>query len=176
MKLTSKIATGVFLSIILLAGCNSPPPSTVQVENAKPVPQEQKPDVGFWNIQEPSINPIDGVRTQFLSVEGPPGTKLVLCFDNGKPCSVGAYVKSPCWVDGGEDRHYERQVRLKFDEDKFLVQSWGITDDHHGIFPYSPKTFVSNLQRHKVFLLEFGCARWDSDVVTFDIRGLQAAL
>lgn len=180
MKLNPKFAAGVFLSIILLAGCNSSPPPTVQIENAKPVPQEQKPDIGAWDIQKPEISPIDGTKTQMLST-GTTGSSLVLCFENGKLCggsNAGVFVTSPCWVEGGEDEftHHKRRVRLRFDDDKFLVETWGISDDHRGIFPFSQQTFFSSLKRHKVLAVEFGCARYDSAVMTFYIDGLQAAL
>jgi len=177
MKLNPQFAAGVFLSIILLAGCNSSPPPTVQVENAKPVPQEHKPDMGLWHVQEPEISPIDGTKTQMLST-GITGSRLVLCFKDGKLCDVGVFVTSPCWVEGGEElgTRYKRRVRLRFDEDKFLVETWAISDDHRGIFPFSPTNFISTLKRHKVLAVEFGCARYDSDVVTFYIDGLQAAL
>jgi len=180
MKLTSQFAAAVSVSIVLLVGCNSPPLLTVQVANAKPVPQERKLDIGLWHIQEPEISPIDGRKTQMLST-GTTGSSLVLCFENGKLCggsNAGVFVTSPCWVEGGEEEftHHKRRVRLRFDEDKFLVETWGISDDHRGIFPFSPKNFISSLKRHKVLAVEFGCARYDSDVVTFYIDGLQAAL
>jgi hypothetical protein len=179
MKLQLRAASGVFFGFVFLTGCNSsyPPP---QVENTKPAPQEQKPDIGAWYIQEPQISPIDGIKTQLLST-GPIGTRVVLCFENGKLCGgdhVGVFVTSPCWVDGGEElgNLYRRRVRLRFDTDRFLVETWGITDDHQGIFPLSQKNFVSSLKKHKSLALEFGCARSDSSVVTFDIHGLQAAI
>jgi hypothetical protein len=180
MKLTSEFAAVVFLCIILLAGCNSSPPSTPQVENAMPVPQERKVDIGLWHVQEPETSPIDGTKTQMLST-GTTGSRLVLCFENGRLCggsNAGVFVTSPCWVEGGEEEftQHKRRIRLRFDEDKFLVETWGISDDHRGIFPFSPKNFVSSLKRHKVLAVEFGCARYDSDVVTFYIDGLQAAL
>jgi len=174
-----EIAAGVLLGVTSLYGCN--PAAPPQVESAKPVPQEQKPDIGVWYIQEPTINPIDGVKTQFLST-GPIGSKLVLCFQNGKLCggkTAGVYVTSPCWVDGGEEEgtFYKRRVRLKFDTDKFLVETWGISDDHLGIFPHSPQSFVATIKKHESLMVEFGCSRnGPDDVVTFNIHGLQAAL
>ncbi len=185
MKLTPKFASGVFICTFLLPGCNSPDPpdlrapSSPLVENAKPVPQEQKREIGLWDIQEPKISPIDGRKTQMLSTGT--GSRLVLCFENGKLCGgsdAGVFVTSPCWVEGGEElgTRYQRRVRMRFDQDKFLTDTWGISDDHRGIFPHSPQTFISSLKRHKVLAVEFGCARYDSDVMTFSIDGLQAAL
>jgi hypothetical protein len=179
MKVPLRVTAGVVLAIILQTGCTSPPPD-LPAETAKPPSQERKPDIGTWDIQGPQVNPIDGTKTQFLST-GSVGSRLVLCFENGRLChgsSVGVYVTSPCWVDGGEElgTRYKRRVRLRFDEDKFLVETWGISDDHHGIYPYSPKNFISSLKRHKRLAVEFGCARYDSDVVTLDIQGLQAAI
>jgi hypothetical protein len=181
MKRTSRIAAGIFLEAILLAGCNSPQPPALPVENAKAVPQEQKPDIGHWYVQEPKISPIDGTKTQMLSTETT-GSRLVLCFKNGKLCGgdvAGVFVTAPCWVDGGEElgTRYKRRVRLRFDTDKFLVETWDISDDHHGIIPHSPKTFISTLKQHKSLALEFGCDRSDpGDVVIFDIQGLEAAI
>jgi hypothetical protein len=182
MKITSEIAQGVFLCVFLLGGCSSTPTPMVQVENAKSAPAQQKPDEGLWHIQNPSINPIDGVKTQFLTSEAVPGVRLVICFKNGRLCShgsIGVYVTAPCWVDGGEElgARYKRRVRLKFDEDKFLVENWNISDDHHAIFPPSQGAFISSLKKHESLKVEFGCDRSDpGDVVTFFIGHLEAAL
>jgi hypothetical protein len=168
--------------VVLLSGCSSPqpPPPAVQVESPKPAPPEQKSDIGAWYIQDPEISPIDGVRTQLLST-GPIGTRLAVCFEDGKLCGgkhIGVFVTSPCWVDGGEEEgsFYRRQIRLRFDTDKFLVETWGISDDHHGVFPLSPRTFIASVKQHKSLAVEFGCDRSDSSVVTFEIQGLQAAI
>jgi hypothetical protein len=180
MNLTSKIVTA-FVFVILLSACKSPQPLLPQVENPRSALQEQKPDVGRWYIQEPEVNPIDGVKTQIIRTDDI-GSNVVLCFRNGKLCPgnhVGVYISSPCWVDGGEDEYtrYKRRVRLRFDSDKFSVENWNITDDHRGIFPPSKKSFISSLKAHKSLMFEFGCDRSDPGVVvTFDIHGLQAAV
>jgi hypothetical protein len=179
MKLIRQI---VFLGIISLPGCGSTnwPPQPPQTKVANSPPQERTQDTGAWYIQDPTISPIDGAKTQFVS-RGPLGSRLVLCFENGQLCggrNIAVFVTSPCWVDGGEeeDTRYKRRVRLRFDSDAFLVQTWGISEDHRGIFPYSPKDFISNLKKHESLAFEFGCNRSDSDVVTFDIHNLQAAM
>jgi hypothetical protein len=180
MKSILKFTITVMLSIAFLPGCNSSAP-VPRIEGAKSTPQEKKLEIGEWSIQEPEISPIDETKKQMLST-GTAGSKLVLCFKNGKLCSgneVGVFVTSPCWVDGGEERYteYERRVRLRFDKDKFLVETWGISDGHRGIFPRSPKSFVSSLMKHESLALEFGCDRADpGTVVVFDIHGLDAAL
>lgn len=166
------------LLLLSLMACSSTPPARI-ASTARAAETEQKPDIGDWTIQDPKISPIDGVKTQFLYSGSDP--RLALCFENGKLCSRGSlpvFVTSPCFVEGGDEEgtRYERRVRLRFDTDKFLVETWGISDDHSGIYPHSPKTFISALKMHKSLALEFGCARSDSYVATFDIHGLQAAL
>lgn len=121
---------------------------------------------------------IDGKVTQLLSA-GDVGSKVVICFKDGRLCSHGSaavFVTSPCFVEG-TDSDYGRKVRFKFDWDNNLyVAKWGITDDHRAIFPLSPNPFISNLKKHKTMQLEFGCASYDKSVFVYRIDGLQVAL
>lgn len=169
------------LTAILMVGCDSAgPPNPSTDKKSVPAQEVAKPDTGAWHIYEPDISPIDGTRTLRLSTGGD-GSKLYICSANGKLCGggkIGVFVTSPCWVVGGDEfgEQYERRVRLRFDSDKFIVDTWGISDDHEAIHPHAPKQFISTLKKHKTLAVEFGCDRSDSGVVIFNLQGLQAAL
>jgi hypothetical protein len=172
------LAVELFLGLSLLGGRNSPKPLIPQTEGTEIVAQQDpKPVTGPWYIQKPTVNPIDGVKTQIIRTNEI-GSNVVLCFRNGRLCGVGVYISSPCWVDGGEEEGtlYKRRVRLRFDADQFLVETWNITDDHRAVFPRSPPTFIANLEKHKSLAFEFGCDRSDSYAETFDIHGLREAI
>lgn len=182
MQRTQTIATIAFLTVGLLAGCSSPPPSpSAQAEESKSTPQAQKRDIGAWDIEAPRINPMDETKTQLLST-GPLGANLVVCFENGKLCSgsgVGVFISSPCIVEGdenGDEGTYERSVRVRFDADLPRKELWGIGDGRKGIFPHSQKSFLSELYKHEQLMVEFGCDQGDSDTVTYDIHNLKAAV
>ena len=170
MKFTSKVLATLLLGAAYLSGCDSlPAPNPIA---------PQKPDIGEWHIEEPKINAIDGTKTQMITT-GDIGSNLVLCFKNGKLCgsgSSGVFVTSPCSIIGEEAASYRRQVRLRFDDEKFLVETWDITDDQRAISPEAKENFIASLKSHKIFAIEFGCARSDSDVIIFQIHGLQAAI
>lgn len=168
------------LGIVFLSGCESPhfSPSALQLDNSAST--TPKLDSG-WYIQQPEVNPIDGAKTQILYA-GSLGSRLVLCFENGKLCSgnqAGVFITSPCVVDSDRDNDstaYERSVRLRFDAERPQRETWGISDDRKGIFPHSPKTFIAELYKHKQVMVEFGCDTGDNDVLTYDIHNLQAAI
>ena len=144
-------------------------------------PQVQKPDIGAWDIEAPQINPMDGTKTQLLST-GPLGANLIVCFENGKLCSgrgVGAFIASPCIVEGnenGDEGTYERWIRVRFDAEPPQKELWGIGDGRKGIFPHSQKSFLAEVYKHKQLMVEFGCDQRDSDVLTYDVHNLQAAV
>lgn len=175
---TPKIVIAMIFSVLLI-GCNgAPAKSESEPNNAAPTLTPTPEKATAWRVREAEINPIDGVKSQTLDT-GITGSRLVICTKNGKLCSngdVGVFVTSPCWIDGDYGTGYKRRVRLKFDSDKFRVETWSIGDDHRGIFPRSQKAFIAELKKHKSLMLEFGCDRSDSNVVTYDVHGLQIAL
>ena len=166
---------------MLFAGCSQAPPTPVSPTPVSPTStnakSEPKPPTD-WTVSAPQVNLMDNVSTQFVSTGYT--VRLVLCFDNGKPCGHGTapiFVRSPCWIDNDEPGSYHRSIRIKFDDDKPMTERWGITDDHKGLIPPKPLAFVAELKRHKTLMLEFGCDRSDTgDVITLGVRGLQEAL
>jgi hypothetical protein len=67
-------------------------------------------------------------------------------------------------------------VRVRFDDEKAVRQSWGIADSHEAIFPHSQKAFIASIKKHKTLWVEFGCASYDNDTVFYDIDGLEESL
>ncbi|HEY3929856.1 MAG TPA: hypothetical protein VGL89_15905 [Candidatus Koribacter sp.] len=147
--------------------------SSVSPEIAKAKPYSD------WEIQEPTVNPMDNATSQFLSTGYT--VTLVLCFQNGKPCGHGSlpvYLKTPCsWIDSNESTSSRRRIRIKFDDGKASTVNWGISDDHKAIFPPNPQAFTAELKKHKTFMVELGCDRSDpGEVVDIGVEGLQLAL
>lgn len=173
---TAEIIVMCLLSM-LFAGCSQVSTAPVPPQSAPEAKPEAKPKTD-WNVSAPKINPMDKVSTQFVTTWDI--VRLVLCFENGRPCGHGnapVFVTSPCWIDGNEAGSYHRKIRVKFDDDKPLVENWGISDDHKGLFPPSPLAFVAELKKHKFLMVEFGCDRSDpGDVITLSVQGLQEAL
>jgi hypothetical protein len=56
------------------------------------------------------------------------------------------------------------------------TETWEITDDHRGISPHYGQAFVALLEKHESLAVEFGCARYDSTVLTYNVHGLRAAI
>src|SRR5215475_13626245 len=115
---------------LILASCsqvsNTPQP-TASASAASDVKPESKIKTA-WTVSAPNVNPMDKVSTQFVSTGYI--VRLVLCFENGKPCghgSVPVFVTSPCWVDGNDAGSYRRRIRVKFDDDKPISENWGIS-------------------------------------------------
>jgi hypothetical protein len=139
-----------------------------------------EPKVGLWHIPPAHVDPIDGVKTQLLTLNVDPGINIVLAFDNGKlrsrKASASVWITAPCIVEGSSETwEHTRRVRMKFDDDKFIVENWGISDDRKAIFPHS-SNFISNMKRHKSVALELGCDRGDTYVVKAYVEHLQDAI
>lgn len=156
-------------------------PATTEPPALTDIPPVDNPigSASPWKISIPKVNPMDGVRDQFVST----GLliSLVLCFENGKACRVPVYVDAAnsvhCWIDGDDIGSYHRRIRIKFDDGKARSETWGITDDHKGLIPPDSETFIAEMKRHKTLMVEFGCARYDrGSVITFDIQRLQETL
>ncbi len=167
--------------LISLAGCSEAPPTQAPPSPVGPTAitpnSETKPRTD-WSLSAARINPMDNVSTQFVSTGYI--IKLMLCFENGKPCGHGnapVFVTSPCWIEGDEPSSHHRTIRVKFDDSKALAEHWGITDDHKGLTPPDPGAFVADLKKHKTLMVEFGCDRSDpGEVIALSIQGLQEAL
>ena len=173
--------SAAFALLIILASCSQVPPPQALPTPVGPTTitpnSETKPKTD-WNVSAGRINPMDNVSTQFVSTGYI--VKLILCFENGKPCGHGnapVFVTSPCWIEADEPGRYRRTIRVKFDDNKALTERWGITDDHKGLTPPNPGAFVADLKKHKTLMVEFGCDRSDpGEVMTLLIQGLQEAL
>jgi hypothetical protein len=121
---------------------------------------------------------MDGAVTQRITTNG--YIHLVVCFKNGKPCSVPVAVVPPsgCFIESNvEGSSYSRRIRYKFDDGKPQTAVWGISDGHNGIFPHNSRAFIEELKKHKSFDVEFGCDESDPGVVTtMNIVGLEDSL
>ncbi len=170
----------VLWPLLTMSGCapattdSTPSQAT---EQATPTPAAQSEN--DWTVSAPKVNPMDGVKQQFVSTGHLVG--LVLCFENGIPCHVPVYVgvadSVHCWIEGDEVASYHRRIRIKFDDGKPRSEIWSITDDHKGLIPPRPQAFIAELKKHRTLMVEFGCDRSDpGDVITLGIRGLQEAL
>ena len=152
--------------------------------------RESDPHCGWkphWEDSGTSVSAIDGVKTEFLSIEStePDGidfgnlhyADLRICFENGKLCG-GKHVGVGVTVHGmlasaGYDSEYSTAVRLKFDDDKPISQMWGISDSHDTLFPYGKEgQFLSQLTQHNKLVLEFSYYEKAARTVTFDLAGL----
>ena len=123
-----------------------------------------------WDDSGVSTNAIDGNKTEFLSLESSDAdgmdfaklhyAELRICFENGKLCG-GKHVGVGVTVHGmlaseGYESEYSTPVRLKFDEEKPLSQTWGISDSHDTLFPYGrEKQFLNQIMQHNKLVLEF---------------------
>jgi hypothetical protein len=152
--------------------------------------RESDPHCGWkphWEDSGTSVSAIDGVKTEFLSLEStdPDGidfgnlhyADLRICFENGKLCG-GKNVGVGVTVHGmlaseGYDSEYSTSVRLKFDSDKPVSQTWGISDSHDTLFPHGKEgQFLSQLTQHNKLVLEFSYYEKAARTVTFDLAGL----
>lgn len=130
-----------------------------------------------WIVADPQVNKMDGAVTRIIKTRGP--AQLVLCFENGKPCSVpvAVHVPSGCTVESNvENLEWSRRLRVRFDDEKARTEIWSIVDDREAVFPHNSAAFIAELKKHKTFMIELGCNPSDSYVLTVGIQGLQSAL
>lgn len=172
-------AAALFIGMLISIGQHQPVSTAVLTESTTTLPST-KPEAPkhHWTVDDPEVNPMDHVVTQFVANDGP--VRVVLCYKNGKPCagdSVPLYIKGPghCFIESNVyDEQYKRRIRVKFDDDeKPSTEIWGISTDHEALIPPFPSFREIN---HKLMMLEFGCDESDSAVVTQDIEGLQEIL
>jgi hypothetical protein len=140
-----------------------------------------------WEISPVSTNKIDGVRTQFVSMEStdPDGitsgdlhyAKLHICFDDGKLCR-GSDAAIFVTVHGMVQpwslwRQYNTWTRVKFDDEKPTHELWTIADSHDALIPPHPiPAFLGKLEHHRRMILEFSYFEKASRTVTFELAGL----
>jgi hypothetical protein len=153
--------------------------------------RELNPHCGWsphWDDTGVSINAIDGTKTEFLSLDSSDAdgiasgrltyAKLQICFKNGKPCgdssmSVGVSVHGMVSPKNYE-RDHDTSVRLKFDDEKPVRQTWGIADSHDTLFPFGKeKQFLTQLLRHKKLILEFSYYEKAPRTLTFELSDLE---
>jgi hypothetical protein len=182
---------------IFFLGCTSQPPaakgSSTAVEEAALKPKADVPK-SSWHVQDPEVNPIDGAKTQFLSVgshEGQtdshyisglgsipffkPDASIVLTFRDGRLVGsphIGARIDVEGFVgsDGSE-------VRVRFDDEKPAHENWSASDGHKALFPYGrEKPFLNKLLGHQKLAFEFSLYEEAARVVTFDLAGLEGEM
>jgi hypothetical protein len=140
-----------------------------------------------WEDSGVSTNAIDGTKTEFLSLESSDAdgvdfgrmhfAELRICFANGKLCgsprvAVGVTVHGMLEPVSYESQ-YRTSIRLKFDDDKPLRQTWGIADSHEALFPDGQeKQFLGQLISHNKLVLEFSYYEKAARTVTFELPGL----
>jgi hypothetical protein len=152
--------------------------------------REENPHCGWqphWDASGVSTNAIDGTRTEFLSIEStdPDGmdygklhyAELRICFENSRLCggkSIGVGITVHGMVAPlGYESEYSTPVRMKFDDDKAIRQTWGISDDHDTLFPEGrERQFVDDLSQHNKLVLEFSYYEKAARTVTFEVAGL----
>jgi hypothetical protein len=133
------------------------------------------------------VNAIDGVKSEILGMEStdPDGNdygslhyaRLKICFENGILChgntiGVGVAVNGML-ASVGYDSEYSTPVRVKFDDEKPLSQTWGISDNHETLFTHgSQQQFLNQLLQHNKLVLEFSYYEKSPRTVTFDLTGL----
>ena len=143
-----------------------------------------------WEDSGVSTNAIDGTKTEFLSLESTDAdgmdlgklhyAALRICFDNGKLCGNRHVVGVAVNVHGmiqplgyGTGQRYSTPVRLKFDDEKPLSQTWGIADSHDALFLSGhEKQFLAQLVQHNKFILEFSYYEKAPQTLTFEVSGL----
>lgn len=170
-NIVKKAIITVILALGITMGCTRP---TAAPSAAPAVTEAPAAPTSTWYVQTPSVNPIDGVKTQLLSTEGTPEGSLVLAFDNGKLSTkhVGLRVQtSQGIIDYNE---YSRAtVRLRFDDESPTTQSWGVSDDHTSVTPYQHEDhFLSQILSHKKLVVEYRLYERAPQTVTFILTGL----
>lgn len=141
----------------------------------------------YWESSGVSTNAIDGTKTEFVSIESSDAdgmdfgklhyAELRICFENGKLCG-GQHVGVGVTVHGmlaplGYESEYSTPVRFRFDDDRPLRQTWGISDSHDTLFPHGhERQFLTQLMQHHKLVLEFSYYEKAARTVTFDITGL----
>lgn len=106
--------------------------------------------------------------------------KLQMCFQDGRLCSgrtVGVALDVHGMVEpagyGSDEEDSSTSVRLRFDEEKLVRQTWGITEDHEALYPSRhQKQFLGQLMQHKKLVVEFSYYEQAPRTVTFDLSGL----
>ncbi len=170
----------------LLTDCTSTPRTEPLQGAPVSVPAVIAPAViaptSAWITRAVQVNPIDGVRTQFIVNTGDStrDEKLVLSFENGHLSTkhVGIVLQTRSIVasiDYG-DNEYHARVRIKFDDEQPKTQDWVICDGKDALTPRGNKQFLEQLLKHNRLVVEFSNLDESEHTVTFDLAGLNDTL
>jgi len=181
----------LFFLVLMLLGCNGEAGNSAKSFDPCDAVRDIDPHCGWkphWYSTAASKNAIDGTENQFLSLDSTDAdgsdygrlhyAELRLCFENRKLCghrSVGVGVKVHGMVSPlSYDSTYSTPVRLKFDDEKPIRETWGISDSHDMLFPSGhEKPFLSQLIAHKKLVLEFSYYEKAPRTITFELSGLK---
>jgi hypothetical protein len=180
---------GLLALAFTLSSCQSSSRNAESFDPCKGV-RDLDPHCGWtphWNDMGPTVNPIDGTKTEFLSLESsdPDGetlgrltyAELRICFENGKLCG-GNRVKVGVTVNGmvqplSYEETHSTPVRVRFDTEKPVRQTWGIADSNDALFPQGrEKQFLAQLLNHNKLFLEFSYYEHAPRTVAFDLSDL----
>jgi hypothetical protein len=177
-----------------LGGCSQSGSKAIAVPDPCDELRSLDPHCGWkphWTDNGPTVNSIDGTKTEFLSLDSSDAdgdtlgqlsyAELTICFRDGKLCggkSVGVSVTVHGMVSPRSyDAQYETQVRLKLDSEKPESQIWGIADSHDAVFPTGrEKQFLGQLLKHNQLTLEFSYYEHAPRTLTFELAGLPEAM
>jgi hypothetical protein len=191
----------LFAVTLIFVGCSksgSAGPQTAAEAETKFDPCENlrqlNPHCGWnphWDDTGVLTNAIDGSKTEFLSLDSSDAdgiafgrltyAELRICFENGKLCGhntvgVGVTVHGVVRPISSES-NYSTSVRLKFDDEKPIRQTWGIADSHDALFPSGrEKEFLAQILQHKKLALEFSYYENAPQTLTFDLSGLKGKM
>jgi hypothetical protein len=181
--------------LLLTFGCSQSRDTTSEAK-FDPCDQlrEVDPHCGWkphWYHSEGRTNAIDGIKSEFLSLESTDAdgeslgrleyAKLTLCFENKKLCGhqtvgIGVTVGGMLQSLNYESNH-STPVRIKFDNEPAVRETWGIADDNDTLLPFhQEKRFFSQLVAHKKLILEFSYYEKAPRTITFELSGLSDAL
>jgi len=160
-----------------LGAANEAAPSlTPPVHRAEPVPE---PPADKWEVHTSTSEMDDSTHTSLAlqaekPVEGLGGIKafaglMVSCRDGAQP-AIAVLAGVPMQVELGED---DIEVQIRFDSEKPLTQRWSPAKDNTFAFAPKPADLLGRLLRAHTFRFKFTALMAGSEVVTFDVRGLE---
>ncbi|SNS33848.1 zinc-ribbon domain-containing protein [Granulicella rosea] len=165
-----KVAIGVifavllFVAMILLTAKKSGQSTAATTPASVPIsaPVSSADANPTWDKNE-SVNSIDGVKTTVYRDSN--GRSTIIVRLKGK--ALEAYVITPEMV--GYD---DTSVRIRFDDERPVRQSWSRSSDYHALFASNPRQFVAKLQASKKLYLEYHPYQKVAETISFDVSGL----